>query len=205
MTVTAAVTRQIPPAQIPGLTAWVVGAVGTVVRGSAASRAATALTPAAGTSLSGCALLSPIYNEDLLRRKGERRTPESTRPADRRGARASSHAPTRRPAAGENIKKRNCDATPAGWHFYIWWWAVGRVRRNLAFAPQDFLFDLRLLSLRVRKLFPWVAMVAACAEKFFSRPEIFLLWEKKVALCLLFLFLLLSSVHTSSASLVLLP
>ena len=83
--------------------------------------------------------------------------------------------------------------------------AVGRARRNLAFVPQDFFFDLQLHSLRARKLFPWVTMVAACAEKFFSRPEIFLSWEKKVAVGLLFLFLLLSSVHTSSASLVLLP
>ena len=88
--------------------------------------------------------------------------------------------------------------------FYIWWWAVGRARRNLAFAPQDFLIDLQLHSLGARKLFPWVAMVAACAEKFFSRPEILLSWEKKVAVGLLFLFLQLSSVHTSSASLVLL-
>ena len=46
-----------------------VGAVGTVLRGAAASRSAPAATPAAGPSATGCASPSPVYNEDLLSEK----------------------------------------------------------------------------------------------------------------------------------------
>lgn len=43
-----------------------VGADGTMVRGTAASRTAVATIPVTGTATSGCVLLSSIYNVNLL-------------------------------------------------------------------------------------------------------------------------------------------
>ena len=97
MAITAAFLRRIRKALPPVLIVCCVGAVGAMMRGTAVSRAATASAPTAGTTTSGCASPSPVYNEDLLSEKSERRTPENTRPAD----------PTRRQAARQKIIKHS--------------------------------------------------------------------------------------------------
>ena len=69
MAVTAAPLRRIPKALPPVLVVCSVGVVGAAIPRAAPSRAAATATLTTGTTISGCASPSPIYNEDLLRRK----------------------------------------------------------------------------------------------------------------------------------------
>ena len=81
MAVTAVLLRRIRKALPPVHVVCCVGAVVAVLRGTAASRAASATPPTAGSIAAGCASPSTVYNEDLLRRK--RRTQNARKYAEK--------------------------------------------------------------------------------------------------------------------------
>ena len=102
MAVTAVLLRRIREALPPATVVCCVGAVGAWMRGAAASRSVATATPASGATTAGCASLSPLYNEDLLRRK--RRTKNARKHSAGRQKRGESLKPRPDKEAGRRQK-----------------------------------------------------------------------------------------------------